>query len=698
MAALDIFGALLTAASFGFLALGGFLLASRLVGERRDTLALAIGTLLCMSAEGVGVGLLLGAFGLLRLDLALGLQAALTIALLWRYRTAASAAALRGAMAGLARGVGARVREFPALSILALTGIGSEAVRGTLRPPLSWDSLTYHLLLAGQWLQTGRIAPVFGRYPVNFYGFSPANGSIWLWWWLAPSHSELYVNLAFLPQWVLLGLAVGGVARELGARRYWPLASFLVVLTPTVIRFATTQYVDILMAAAICSAAFFALRWLRDARLDDAVASGIALGVAMGTKILGALYAPALGLAMLLFARRAWKKRIAHLIAVGILASLLGGYFYVRNVAAGAGPVAAACSGSNAGVAESVRSIIAGPQTVWGQGLSLLTSGKLVDAFLGLSRPASLELGFGPQSVVLLLICLVLPFLLVGGRRITVWLVYSQIVFEIVVWVVVPYAASADLYANLRYLVPALGLAFAGGVALAEERLSGSWLRVIALVLAAQDLLQLAAQMPRGVRLSIASVDAVLVLLAFLPRLRHLCRRYWRPLAIAAALLILVWVPRWAAFRLADRTRAFAEEFTAHATPIRLFAGAWGWLDAHGGDGTIDDVMAPGNFFDYPAMGPRLTRRVVYTNINAANLKNAASYPSCNPRVDPSPAAWLANLRSDGVRWLLVSRFPRIPFPMEDGWARQRPDLFTLRYEDATNRIYELAPVAPISR
>ena len=60
-------------------------------------------------------------------------------------------------------------------------------------------------------------------HPTYFYGFEPSNGSVWLWWWMAPSHSELYVNLAFFPQTLLLALAAGGIARELGARRHWPL-------------------------------------------------------------------------------------------------------------------------------------------------------------------------------------------------------------------------------------------------------------------------------------------------------------------------------------------------------------------------------------------------------------------------------------------------------------------------------------------
>src|SRR6185295_18632296 len=122
----------------------------------------------------------------------------------------------------------------------------------------------------------------------------PANGSVWFWWWMAPSHSEFWINLATLPHWLLLGLAVGGVARGLGARRHWPLASFLTVMTPVAIRFATAEYVDVFLGAVFLSAAFFALRWLRQPVWRDAALAGAGLGLAAGAKVLGVPYALAL--------------------------------------------------------------------------------------------------------------------------------------------------------------------------------------------------------------------------------------------------------------------------------------------------------------------------------------------------------------------------------------------------------------------
>src|SRR3954464_1668850 len=85
---IDLMGAALTLIAVGFLALGGYLGALRLLREEavRDPLALAIASLLLATAEAVGIGLLLGGLGLLRIDLALALQAALSLVLLMGYR------------------------------------------------------------------------------------------------------------------------------------------------------------------------------------------------------------------------------------------------------------------------------------------------------------------------------------------------------------------------------------------------------------------------------------------------------------------------------------------------------------------------------------------------------------------------------------------------------------------------------------
>ena len=850
----DSLGLALTLVALALLAVGGYLLALRLLGEeaRRDALALAIATLLAATAEALAIALLLGALGLLRREAALAAQAALVAALALAGRSArpgqaagpsrnappgsprpaGAAAELREPARRLARRTWEQLRGHPALSLLTLHAVGSEALRGLLRPPLSWDSLMYHLMLSATWLQRHDLAPVLGPYLVNYYGYVPANGSLWFWWWMAPSHSELYVNLASLPQWALAGLAVGGIARQLGARRHWPLASFLVLLTPVVVRFAATEYVDLFMSATLLAGCFFALRWIERPRLADAVLAGAGCGLAAGAKALGLPYAAALAAATVLLARTgaggqggpagagaAWRwlrARVPQLAAALLAAAALGSFFYLRNVALGADPLALVCEGREGKPAISAPKPAAGSPAkaapaapvpapgeapvpaqapaaaqgqvtpapapgqplpvpapgqapaapapepapaapapapapappVPGQGAPVPAAGQaaprqaapqtssrpatpppsaapaprprllpalprpdsladqwstfgrrqLLDAFLGITRPQSVELGVGPQAFLLLLAFLALPFGVAAERRRAALLAASQIAFELLFWVLVPFGANLHIFANIRYLVPAIGLAFAGGVAVAEHRgMNERWLRGIALALACQSLLQLHAEMPRGVRVAIAVADLAAVGLGVSAGLRGLLRR--RPGAFAAAglALALLGAPLLARFRAADRKRALATEWTAHSSSAHLFAGGWGWLDAHGGNGAVAVVGSPATYFVYPAMGPFLQRRALYVNVNRANYPLAVRYPGCNPRVDPSPPAWLDNVAAAHVRWLLLNRYPEYGFPPEAAWARAHPERFARRYEDRTSLIFEVlpAPAAP---
>src|SRR5581483_1361634 len=202
------------------------------------------------------------------------------------------------------------------------------------------------------------------------------------------------------------------------------------------------------------------LRWLREPRWSSAVAIGVGTGVAAGSKVLGIAYGLALGGGVVLLARGRWTRRAAQLAAAAALVTALGGWFYLRDVAVGAGPLAAACERTARGpFADDLgfprhSSVL----DIWG---SLWSSGQLAEAFLGTTRPQSMELGVGPQAPLLLLGALALPFLARGRRRAGL-LVALQVAAQLAFWLAVPFARNRHVYANVRYLVPTIGLCFAG--------------------------------------------------------------------------------------------------------------------------------------------------------------------------------------------------------------------------------------------
>lgn len=700
----DFLGATLTLVALVFLALGGYLAALSLLGPRvaADPLSLSVASLLLATAEATAIGLFLGGLGVLRIDLALLMQGLLILLLLGSLsRRPGGLAGLAGGGLGapallLARRVWAVMSHHWAPSILALHAIGSEALRGLLRPPLSWDALMYHLLLAGTWLRDQNLAPVLGNIPVNYYGYVPANGSVWFWWWMAPSHSELYVNLASLPHLVLVALAAGAIARDLGATRHWPLAAYLVALTPTVVRFAATEYVDLFLAGTLLAGLFFGLRWLRSPGWAEALLFGAGLGLASGAKVLGVAYGLAAGGAAVLLARGSWGRRAGQLVAIVAVVVLLGGYFYLRNMALGADPLATVCERTSSGPRfghEVSFPRPSSPVMIWGE---MTANARLLDAFLGAIRPQSLELGLGPQ-VFLLLPALAFPLLLARERRREGWMVALLLWAALLFWFTVPFARSRHVYANIRYLIPCLALAFGGLLVLAERRaVRERWLVGLVVALLAQGLLQLHAEMPFGVRMAIGLADVAVAVMIFWPAARALVVRRRRELSLAALAACLLAAPWLARFRVADRDRALATEFTAHQTVARLFAPGWAWLDRNAGDGAVAVVHAPNNYLTYPTMGPRLERDVRYVNFNEADLRYAFRYPLCQPRVDPSPVAWVRNLVKRRIRWIHLARFPGFDFPIEGRWAEAMPRLFALRYAEANNRIYELTlPESP---
>ena len=685
-------GLLLTLLALALLGAGGYLAATLLLpGPRRtEPLELAVTTLLLAIVEGVAVALALGALGLLRLDLALALQTLLVYGLYRKllgrgWRSDDLADPLRSAL----RRAWARLVDYPVLALVTLHAAGVELLRGLLRPPLSWDSLMYHLFLTATWLQQGSFDIVAARHPTTFYQFMPGGGSLWTWWWMAPSHSELWVSLAYVPHWVLLGLAAGGVARELGARRHWPVAGFLTLLTPTVVRFLPTQYVDIGTGAALAAGTFFAIRWWRSAATRDAMLMGLAVGLAAGTKILGLPFGAALGGLAALLARGGWRRRWVQLLVAGAAAALIGGYFYARNLSYGDGPFGYTCA-KQATTEETVPGGFPSPDSALALLPELLANRALAGAFLGATHPVMTELGIGPPVALLAVAILALPFVFRGPARRVAWLVCGQIAIQAVVWMTIPYAASGHIFANVRYLTGGLALAFAGAVALGERWLPERWLRLLAIAVAVQDLLMLNPRMPLGVRWTLLIGLVVVLALGLSARIRQVALRRWRPLAGLATILLLVLVPAFARFRVRDRERAFAQDYVAHLSTTRLFAAGWGWLDKHAGTGTVAVSHAPENFFVYPAMGPFLERRAVYVHVNQANHTNPLLYPGCQTRVDASAGAWLRNLRAEGVRWLHLGRYPEFEFPLEDRWARERPDVFVLRFDHTTNRIYEV--------
>lgn len=188
-----------------------------------------------------------------------------------------------------------------------------------LTPPVTWDALTYHLVEPQRALATGRIA----GYDDNFYLglpklvetlFGAAIGLFGRDSAAAPLHYSFG----------LLGLlAVMGLARRWTGKveSAWLTAALLLAGYSTWALFGHA-YVDLAIFAYAAAAFVCALAWERDRKAGWLLAAGLLAGSALGVKYTGAPAVLAIGLLVIMRARREALRPLLALAAGAALAWL----------------------------------------------------------------------------------------------------------------------------------------------------------------------------------------------------------------------------------------------------------------------------------------------------------------------------------------------------------------------------------------
>src|SRR5205814_1381665 len=121
-----------------------------------------------------------------------------------------------------------------------------------------------------RWVQDGGYSPLPFPDALWDYAHYPENGELIAAWLLLPFHSDLLANCTTLPFLLLAGAATCALARELGAAvRDALLVAAVVMVSPPLFAYATTQYVDVQVTAEALAAALFLVRSLRSRTAGD---------------------------------------------------------------------------------------------------------------------------------------------------------------------------------------------------------------------------------------------------------------------------------------------------------------------------------------------------------------------------------------------------------------------------------------------
>jgi hypothetical protein len=212
--------------------------------------------------------------------------------------------------------------------------------QGMSRLIINYDSLAYHLPAMAKWYQTGSFTML-----EQFHGLQstyPYNWEALCTLFLMPFREDLMVSFPNVVAWGLFGLSIYGVAREIGVNRFDSLAGAALGLhTPIVLSNLNTMHIDLPFAAFFMAGFYYALRYHRTRSWLDWMLFSLSLGMLVGIKMSGLLYAVLLMAALMLMPMVSGRRsqfgagKLSQVVlrcAITCLSILfIGGFWYVRN-------------------------------------------------------------------------------------------------------------------------------------------------------------------------------------------------------------------------------------------------------------------------------------------------------------------------------------------------------------------------------
>lgn len=188
--------------------------------------------------------------------------------------------------------------------------------------PNNYDSLAYHLPRAMYYIGQGDLSHFDTGNPRQIY--FPLNYNLLQLFGLIYSPPLQVLTFFNLASWAVAALALYRICRlsALGPNAAL-LASWLAAMSTQVLAQATATTNDLPTAAALLCALLFGLRWRQSRLRRDALLTGLAAGLAAGTKLTVVFFGPAAGLLGLFLAWQAWHAQRLREFMAGLKAWIL---------------------------------------------------------------------------------------------------------------------------------------------------------------------------------------------------------------------------------------------------------------------------------------------------------------------------------------------------------------------------------------
>lgn len=579
------------------------------------------------------------------------------------------------------------------LSILLGFGLVKLAIN-LVNPPFGWDSLNYHFTFPVEWLKQANL-----KNPITINddlapSYYPINGSLIYLWLILPLKNVFLADLGQIPFFIISFLAVYGICRRIGVlKEYSFYAAGIFTITPNFFKQMEIAYVDVMVCAWFLAGVCFLLAFYCQGKIRDAVLFAISFGLLIGTKTIALPYGAVLFIAFALAIIKRHKsfgfKNTFFLIFLSfLLVIIFGGYGYIGNYLQTGNPV------YPMRVDFFSREIFKGVYDKANYSVRISSGDYSFNKIL-------FHEGMGAGATVFLLPGFLIYALKLLRKKIVTFdkiLMFLIPITLLLIWrYVIPLA-------NLRYLYPGLALGYAAAFSVFSiNKPYKNILRVLVLIcfIASCPEISNHSELVFSLLLSAAfffSFGRMYVLVSKL-RIRH-----WLLLSLAGILTLS-----------AANIDYNKNEYKRYIKMVKYSglwpeaAQAWNWLNENTGRNNIAYVGRP---VPFPLYGTNFKNNVFYVSVNDVDPAMIHYFPQSryrwgkdflglhksleaegNYRQHPDYNIWHANLKKREADFLFVyslHQTKEIVFPVEDAWAKEHPESFSLSFNNPIVHIYKI--------
>ncbi len=324
------------------------------------------------------------------------------------------------------------------LLIMLTLGFGVVISIGALGPEIKYDALWYHLTLPKLYLETGKIAIIQG-HPPWYYSAMPALGEMLYVVALAIRGEVVAKLLHAICVFFTARIIFSFIQKQINTRAAW-FGVVLFLSNMTVLWSSTTADIDLFRTLYETLGCVSFLKWLDRPTKKNGALLGIWMGCAISVKTLSLGTAAIIGFLMLvkvfilrhMVAER--QRRVISIVIYGVVAALVGGYWYVRSYIVTGNPVYPALS-----TEYNQHFYFPGPQSV----IEFVSSPMLLSSTIG-----GWDASMSPIYIALLPLIL---YCLKGSKQMRWMLGYCALYY--LVWFLLPRSGGA------RFIMPVYPIA-----------------------------------------------------------------------------------------------------------------------------------------------------------------------------------------------------------------------------------------------